>query len=344
MLDKPNIQDAAVIDCLHKNFAITIQHITFLPLGADHNTAVYRAEAENGAAYFVKMRLENFHEMSLLIPKLLCNQGVPHIVTPLTTRDGQVWAHINGFHLSVYPFIAGQDGHDAGLSDAQWIEFGQMLKCIHMAVLAPKIAERIPKESFSRQWRKQVRQFQQQIAETTFDDPVSAALADLLKRQRPIVDTLVRRAERLGAALQTNLPPFVLCHGDIHAWNMLIQPDGIFYVVDWDTIILAPKERDLMFIASGLFGKARIPEQEETLFYQGYGDQRQADPIGLAYYRYERIVRDIAEYCEEIFLTEPGGENRMQSLRQLALQFEPGQVVEIALRSEQFLPPELRSL
>jgi hypothetical protein len=56
------------------------------------------------------------------------------------------------------------------------------------------------------------------------------------------------------------------------------------------------------------------------------------------------IVRDIAEYCDEILLTEPGGENRAQGLRQLSLQFEPGQVVDMALRSEQFLPRELQSL
>ncbi len=189
-----------------------------------------------------------------------------------------------------------------------------------------------------------MRQFQQQIDRTKFDDPISVALAELLRRQHVVVDTLVRRAERLAEMLKTNLPPFVLCHADIHAWNMLIQPDGTFYVVDWDTITLAPKERDLMFVASGLFGKARTPEEEELLFYQGYGIQKQVNPIGLAYYRYERIVRDIAEYCEEILLTEPGGENRAQVLRQLSIQFEPGQVVDMALRSEQFLPRELQSL
>lgn len=344
MLDRPNIQDAALIDCLRKNYDLLIQQITFLPLGADRNTAVYRAEAEDGTAYFVKLRREDFNEMSLIVPKLLRDQGVPHIIAPLAARDGRVWRQVSGFYLSAYPFIAGRDAYDAGLTDGHWIEFGQTLKGIHAAALPPEIAARIPKESFSGQWRERVRHFQRQIDEMTFADPVSVALADLLKRQRVVVDTLVRRAERLGALLQTNLSPFVLCHADIHAWNMLIQPDGTFYVVDWDTIILAPKERDLMFIASGLFGKARTPEQEETLFYQGYGDQRQADPVGLAYYRYERIVQDIGEYCEEIFLTEPGGENRAQGLRQLSSQFEPCQVVDMALRSEQFLPPELRSL
>jgi spectinomycin phosphotransferase len=147
------------------------------------------------------------------------------------------------------------------------------------------------------------------------------------------VNTLVHRAEHLSEVLEKKRTPFVLCHADIHAWNMLIQSDGTFYIVDWDTLILAPKERDLMFIASGLFGKARTPEQEETLFYKSYGSQQQVDPVALAYYRCDRIVRDIAEYCEEIFLTEPGGKNREQGFRQLSLQFEPGQVVELALRT-----------
>jgi spectinomycin phosphotransferase len=47
--------------------------------------------------------------------------------------------------------------------------------------------------------------------------------------------------------------------------------DGFVYNVDWDHPNLAPKERDLMFIggAQGFIGHA--PQEEETLFYLGYG-------------------------------------------------------------------------
>lgn len=343
MIDKPNIQDAALIDCLRKNYGLPIKQITFLPLGSDRNTVVYRADAEGGAAYFVKLRREDFNEMSLVVPKFLSSQGVPHIIAPLASLDGKVWVQVSGYYLSVYPFILGRNGHDVGLADTHWVELGRTLRGLHSTALPPEMLARVPKENFSGEWRERVRQFQKKIDETTFVDPVASALADLLRRRRTVVDSLVRRAERLGAVLKDNLPPLLLCHADIHAWNMLIQADGTFYVVDWDTIILAPKERDLMFIASGLFGKMRTPEQEEALFYQGYDDQRQVDPVGLAYYRCERIVRDIAEYCEDIFLTEPGGESKAENLRQLSLQFEPGQVVDMALRSEQYLAPELRS-
>lgn len=339
MLDKSDIQDAVLVDCLQRNYALFIQKITFLPLGADRNTAVYRAYAKVDMAYFIKLRRDDFNEMSLVVPKLLSEQGVLHIIAPLAATNGALWVSVNDFHLSVYPFVAGQDAHEARMSDAHWMELGCTLKSIHSLKITPELVARIPRETFSGEWRERVRLFQNQVEFATFDDSISAELAKLLREKRSLVDTLVDRAEQLGATLQAKLPPFVLCHADIHQWNVLIQADGTFYVVDWDTIILAPKERDLMFVASGLFGKARTPEQEEALFYQGYGDMTQADPIGLAYYRCERIVRDIAEFCEEILLTEPGRDNRAQALKYFVNQFEPRQVIEIALRSARGAEP-----
>jgi len=64
---------------------------------------------------------------------------------------------------------------------------------------------------------------------------------------------------------------FILCHADIHAWNLLIDVNGRLYIVDWDTLIFAPKERDLMFVGAGLGGNGHSLQEEETLFYQGYG-------------------------------------------------------------------------
>lgn len=135
MLDKPNIQDAALIDCLRKNYGIRTKQVTFLPLGADRNTVVYRADTESGAAYFVKLRREDFNEMSLVVPKLLCSQRVPHIIDPLASLDGKVWVSVSGYYLSVYPFIVGRNGHDAGLADTHWVELGKTLRDIHSTAL-----------------------------------------------------------------------------------------------------------------------------------------------------------------------------------------------------------------
>ncbi len=108
------------------------------------------------------------------------------------------------------------------------------------------------------------------------------------------------------------------------------------YIVDWDNPILAPKERDLMYAGGGLMGAGHTPQEEETLFYEGYG-QTQVDPITLAYYRYERIVQDIAVECEQLLLTNEGGADREQSLRYLVSNFLPEGVIEIAYKSDKTL-------
>ncbi|MFN2272451.1 MAG: spectinomycin phosphotransferase, partial [Anaerolineae bacterium] len=59
----------------------------------------------------------------------------------------------------------------------------------------------------------------------------------------------------------------------------------------------------------------------------------------LAYYRYERIVVDIAVYCEQLFLTDEGGEDREQSLRYLESNFLPNGTIEIAYKSDKTLLP-----
>jgi spectinomycin phosphotransferase len=156
-------------------------------------------------------------------------------------------------------------------------------------------------------------------------------MAAFLKSKRSEILELVGRAERLALTLQSQSQEFLLCHSDIHAGNILIGTGGSFYIVDWDDPILAPKERDLMFVGGGI-GGVWNNAREETLFYEGYG-QTEIDPIALAYYRHERIVQDIAVYCEQIFLTNKGGTDREQFLRNVKSDFLPNRTIEIAYKS-----------
>ena len=88
-----------------------------------------------------------------------------------------------------------------------------------------------------------------------------------------------------------------------------------------------------MYAGGGQFTGRRPPQEEERLFYQGYGPT-EADPVGLAYYRYERIVQDIAALRRATLIERRGGEDREQSLYYLKSNFLPNGVLEIAYRSE----------
>ncbi len=73
-----------------------------------------------------------------------------------------------------------------------------------------------------------------------------------MKQNRLVIRTLVDRAETLGKNLQEQPSKFMLCHSDIHAGNVLMDRNNMIYIVDWDEPMMAPKERDLMFIGGGV--------------------------------------------------------------------------------------------
>ncbi len=165
-----------------------------------------------------------------------------------------------------------------------------------------------------------------------FTEAVAAKLAVFLIIRRQIILELVAYTERLAQNLQARDLELVVCHSDLHAGNLLIAPDR-FFIVDWDNPILAPKERDLMFVGGGQMNNTRLPLEEERLFYQGYG-ATELDAVALSYYRFERIVQDIAAYCEQLFLSDEGGEDREQAYQYLTSNFLPNGVLETTKRAD----------
>ena len=334
MLEKPDLADDKIIACVLDEYGLQAVHFEFLPLGADQNTAVYRLVTYNQAAYFVKLRRGNFEELSVTLPEFFHSQSILQIIAPLPTATGQLWADLEDFKVILYPFVEGHNGYEMPLTDDQWITFGKTLKSIHTTRVPPAILGRIQVETYPPQARMTVRRFLENIEDDSIIDPFASELISFLHLKCSEILDLVRRAEKLARMLQSRSPELIVCHSDLHAGNLLVDTDYNLYIVDWDNPILAPKERDLMFVGGGQFGAGRSPQQEQALFYQGYGPT-QIDPIVMAYYRYERIVQDIADFCKQILMTNKGGDDREQSLRYLKSIFLPNNTLEIAYQTDQ---------
>jgi len=127
----------------------------------------------------------------------------------------------------------------------------------------------------------------------------------------------------------------VLCHSDIHGGNILISNAGELYIVDWDDPILAPKERDLMFIGGGIDSIWKS-KREEAVFYEGYG-KTVINVVALAYHRYERIIEDLVVICEQLLPNDEGGADRERSLGWFRSNFDPGSTIEIADKTNELL-------
>lgn len=333
MLTAPDLPDEMIAACMQEAFGLRVAQIAFLPLGADMNTAVYRAHAEDGTPYFVKLRRGDFDEVAVSLPKFLSDRGIEQIIPPLATRAGRLWADLDPYKVILYPFVEGHNGYEADLADGQWVDLGAALRRIHAAKLPAELASLIPRETYSSRWRESASASLASVEKNTWTDSVAAQLAVFLMARRAEVLDLIGRAEWLAQVLQARSPELVVCHSDIHAGNVLTVRGGALYIVDWDNPILAPKERDLMYAGGCQFGSRRTLQEEEHLFYRGYGPTT-VDPFALAYYRYERIVDDIAVFCEQLLLSDEGGADREQSLRYLKSNFLPGNTIEIAYKAD----------
>ena len=290
MLEKPNLEDARIADWLRDQYGVRAVEVEFLPTGYQ-NTAAYRVVAEDDQSYFLKLRRDVFEETSVTVPVFLRDLALQQIIAPIATRAHQYWAYLDDFNVILYPFVDGNNAFQTPLTASQWIDFGSTLKSIHTSLLPPQLSRHIKHETYSREWREKVTLLVERAQKDQFDEPVAAQLAMFMAAKASEILYLVRRAEQLSLVLQIQSPAFVLCHSDIHAGNILCNPDGNIYIVDWDNPILAPKERDLMFIGGGV-GGIWNSTQEEALFYRGYG-KTQINTVALAYYRFERIVEDI---------------------------------------------------
>lgn len=322
----------SIIHCLNANYGISAIVLTLLPLGADMNASVYKAETQSSQSYFVKLRRGRRYDMSVAILALLQASGIQQIIPPIKTTNGELTQHINDFTLTVYPFVNGQNGFCYTLTDNQWIALGKILRQVHEFDVPLSIKDLIRKEAFSDKWRKSVRSLYSHIDGNLNGDEAAWKLQAFMREQKTVIHYLVDRAEALSKKIQEQSPEFVLCHSDIHGGNVLIDENGLIFIVDWDDPIMAPKERDLMFIGGGVANVWNNPREEE-FFYKGYG-KTEINRAILAYYRHERIVEDIAEYGQALLLTLDGGEERLKMFEQFKGMFEPNGVVDIALKTD----------
>lgn len=334
MLEKPDFPDEKIITCLREEYDLRGVQITFLPLGADLNTAVYRAVTAEQRSYFVKLRRGEFNPAGAAVPRYLADHGLWQVIPPLPARSGQLWTRLPPYNLILYPYVEGHHGYEQKMSAQQWREFGAALKQLHTTPFPAAVTSGLPQETFSPRWRSSVRLFLDQIETQSFDEPAAAELAAFLRTNRQATLNLIHRAERCAQILLAQPLNTVLCHADIHGWNLLIDQQDALYIVDWDTLLFALKERDLMFIGGGPGDSGYTPQEEEDLFYRGYGPAS-VDPTAMAYYRYERIIEDIAVYCEQLLTTDEGGEDRNQSLVYLKSNFLPGGTIAKAYQADQ---------
>lgn len=332
MREDPGLDVDNISACLEAHYGLRVASVAFLPIGYDPNAAVYEVVSRDGSAHFLKVQFGPVHEPGLLVPRALIDLGIRNLLAPLRTRSSNLWCPLDGhpgYGIVLYPFIRGESAMAVGLSDDQWREFGSTLRDVHASKLGERLRGRLPIETFSLPSAASVRRLLALVDETGFEGAAAARFAAFLREHAGHVRHMLARAEALGSSLRNKSFEYVLCHADIHAANVLVGDDGRIHLIDWDGPLIAPRERDLLFVVGSKIARAVEP-REEALFFEGYG-RVEIDPDALVYYRYERVIEDIGEIGKSVFLDPSLGEQARAEEAELAMSFfAPGGAIDCA--------------
>jgi spectinomycin phosphotransferase len=99
-------------------------------------------------------------------------------------------------------------------------------------------------------------------------------------------------------------------------------------MIDWDGIMLAPRERDLMLYGNEL--------RADSTFHEAYGVDYRIDTGLISYYNYDWVLQEYSDYAKRLFDTTLNPDARHHALEEFMGLFggeELGDVVKEALDS-----------
>lgn len=325
MLERAPIDDSAIINVLEEQYGLVIKSLEFLPVGAAGWS--YRAEIAAQGRWFVKLRQGKVYPPAVEIPVTLRQHLKTELLLPaLPTRQGDLWAEKASFYLAVYPYLPGHNAMDVPLDNKNWQKIGAFFAGLHSAGKIPRLSDFLKVEKFNSDC--------QQIAPEVLNEAlyknhegVALVLEKFIREKAAEIARIIERTRQLGQTLREKQPEMVLCHGDPNTSNIFVTETGDLYVLDWDEVMLAPPERDLMFF------------ENEKNFWQGYDPTGQVKPDRtiLAYYRYEWVVQELADFGEQVFWGDLALPTKEYALQKFCRLFEPGDIVEEAYQAEKYL-------
>ncbi|WP_200216217.1 phosphotransferase [Micromonospora coerulea] len=298
-----------------EDFGLALVAAELVPYGADDAARLWRATDADGAQWAVKLS-GGGTPAGLCVTAHLSARGVPGIVAPLTTRDGRLWSVHEGRRLSVVPWLTADRALDGGMDVAHWRTYGEVLAATHAVAPTDELAALLPREdhthaAVSAATRETDRRLR---AVDGSADRWTREVADRWRAAADDVSTLLDRVDRLGAELRDRPADLVVCHGDPHLGNLLLDPDGRVWLIDWDDAVLAPRERDLMFVTGGVLAFAPVTPAEQAAFFAGYGPV-DPDPVRLAYHLGVRALDDIGSWARDVADADRPEAERVRALK-----------------------------
>ncbi|WP_433831586.1 phosphotransferase [Actinoplanes sp. CA-015351] len=303
-----DLTETEVLSALRAGWDIDSGEIEFLPVGAgSHHWSVAQR-------WFVKVddlgftpegrasELDRVRRSLLTAASLHDDSGLDFVLAPIPDETGAVIRRLSPrYALSLYPLLNGVSGPFAPHPTEDRHDIAELLARLHTAspqavaglhVITPRLDLRVP-------GRDNLEVALSELHQPWKAGPYSAEARELLASRADDVRQWLTDYDRLAAEQPQR---WVLTHGEPHPGNFLRTATGRF-LIDWNTVAIAPPERDLWMLTSrfaGMLGERPDGDDREVLRHYEARTGHKVSETALNLYPLRWAISDIAIFVDEL--------------------------------------------
>jgi len=283
-------------DILKTEYGITATEISLTPGG--WSALAYKAESAQGT-YFLKAYDNKRSSTTTLLKKLNLSMKVASwlenntnlkgkINAPILTKKGEVKAETEAGTYLLFSYIDGETIKTKPLTTQQQEELAEITGELH------RNGTNMPFD-FS-----EIKETYEIPCAELLKNPFETNEISCIHQNQDMLKRAIELAYKLADRIKQKQPPFVLCHTDIHGWN-LMQSDRLI-LIDWESIKLAPCEADLFtFWGDWHWGDSNWGSYWDTFLpiYQKLHPEHIPQEENLRFYQIRRHIEDVEEFYKQ---------------------------------------------
>lgn len=288
---------------LRTTWGLRVSSMRYQPVGfGSHH---YVAHDENGARWFVTVDALDAKswlgsdpdaafdglDRAFRTAVTLRRQGLEFVHAPVESSDGTVLVRLGQrYAVSTFAFVEGTSnpfGEHTSMDERRRVL--RSLGRLHAATDALPTA--LPRrDTLAVPLRGSLLKALDNLASTWTGGPFSELARHLLADREGSVRGLLGRYDELAGLVTRSSDGWVVTHGEPHAANVMRTPGGSLVLIDWDTVAVGPRERDLWMVEPR--------DAEDWSAYTAAAAAPPPDPTAMDLYRLSWTLAEIAIYTD----------------------------------------------
>jgi len=295
------LEISALIDCLADGWGFDVKAVQYAAVGGgsyhwvaedlDGRRAFVTADDLDRKSWLGDDRESVFDglESAFATAVALRDAGLEFVVAPTPTSRGETVVRIGPRHtVALFPFVDGHPGTFGHYESAERAALVEMLAVLHRAT--PAVASAAHGIDLDLPGRGRLEAALRELDQTWTGGPFAEPARQTLARHSSYLAELLALGDRLSVEVARRSTNWVVTHGEPHGGNVIRTDEG-HVLVDWDTVALAPPERDLWMLVG--------ENGEETTIYAD-ANGHELDEVAVSFFRLRWDLDDIVAFTDEL--------------------------------------------